>query len=78
MPIAIARFVELLRLTCPDLVVHDGMVDAQSAAPAARRPSSTVRVAKVNALLGTALSERARSSSLIEPIGFAVERTATR
>ena len=27
---AIARFVELLRLTCPDLVVHDGMVDAQS------------------------------------------------
>ena len=33
-----ARFVELLRLTCPDLVVHAGAVDARSDALAAGRP----------------------------------------
>jgi phenylalanyl-tRNA synthetase beta chain len=36
----IARFVELLRLTCPHLVVHDGMVDARTEhlpAPASSR-----------------------------------------
>ena len=40
MPLAIARFVELLRLTCPDLVVHEGMVDAQSRASARGQRSS--------------------------------------
>src|SRR6185295_3078019 len=55
MPAAIARFVELLRLTCPDLVVHEGMVDAQSPdLPVA--PVIDVRLSKVNGLLGTSLT----------------------
>ncbi|MGZ6950415.1 MAG: phenylalanine--tRNA ligase subunit beta, partial [Ilumatobacteraceae bacterium] len=69
MPLAIARFVELLRLTCPELVVHDAMVDAQSAfLPVA--PVIDVRVEKVNALLGTSLSG-AEIIDLIAGIGFA-------
>lgn len=68
MPPAIARFVELLRLTCPELVVHDGMVDAQSTfLPVA--PVVDVRVEKVNALLGTSLSG-AEMIDLIAGIGF--------
>jgi phenylalanyl-tRNA synthetase beta chain len=69
MPLAIARFVELLRLTCPDLVVHDGMVDARSEhLPDA--PVIDVRVAKVNGLLGTSLSSE-QISGLIIGLGFA-------
>ena len=68
MPVAIARFVELLRLTCPDLVVHEGMVDARSAhLPVA--PVIAVRVAKVNALLGTSLSS-GQICALISGLGF--------
>jgi phenylalanyl-tRNA synthetase beta chain len=69
MPMAIARFVELLRLTCPDLVVHGGMVDARSESlPVA--PIIPVRVAKVNALLGTSLSSE-QIRDLIVGLGFA-------
>ena len=68
MPVAIARFVELLRLTCPDLVVHNGMVDARSESlPIA--PVIHVRVAKVNALLGTSLSSE-QIRDLIVGLGF--------
>jgi phenylalanyl-tRNA synthetase beta chain len=68
MPVAIARFVELLRLTCPDLVVNDGMVDARSDnLPIA--PIIHVRVAKVNALLGTSLSSE-QIRDLIVGLGF--------
>jgi phenylalanyl-tRNA synthetase beta chain len=71
MPRAIARFAELLRLTCPDLVVHPGMVDACSD----HLPTGTtisVRVHKVNALLGTDLAGE-RMAELIRPVGFVVE-----
>ncbi|HSB86659.1 MAG TPA: phenylalanine--tRNA ligase subunit beta [Ilumatobacteraceae bacterium] len=70
MPAAIARFVELLRLTCPELVVHEGMVDAKSA----HLPAPTtidVRVHQVNALLGTSLSGE-EMATLIRPVGFEV------
>jgi phenylalanyl-tRNA synthetase beta chain len=68
MQVAIARFVELLRLSCPGLVVHDGMVDAQSEhVPVAR--VIDVRVARVNALLGTSLSSD-QISGLISGLGF--------
>jgi phenylalanyl-tRNA synthetase beta chain len=69
MPAAIARFVELLQLTCPELIVHDGMVDEVSA----HLPAPTVidvRVAKVNSLLGTSLSGT-QMSLLIAGLGFA-------
>ncbi|MEY2553246.1 MAG: phenylalanyl-tRNA synthetase beta chain [Ilumatobacteraceae bacterium] len=68
MPLAIARFVELLRFTCPDLVVHDGMVDARSEHLPVP-PVIVVRVAKVNALLGTSLTS-AQIIELIAGIGF--------
>jgi phenylalanyl-tRNA synthetase beta chain len=73
MPMAIARFVELLRLTCPDLVVHDGMVDARSQ-DLPVPPVIDVRVAKVNALLGTSLSTE-QISGLIAGLGFASKGT---
>ena len=66
---SIARFVELLRLTCPDLVVHDGFVDARTPSmPAA--VTIVVRPERVGALLGRPFSAT-EISALIEPIGFA-------
>ncbi len=71
MEMAQARFVELLRETCPDLVVHAGAVDARHAAlPAQVRPVE-VRVAQVNRILGTAL-DAAQITALITPIGYEV------
>ncbi len=68
MPATIARFVDLLRLTCPGLVVHEGMVDATSEfLPVA--PVIDVRVARVNSLLGTALTSD-EICSLIAGLGF--------
>ncbi|MDA0371516.1 MAG: phenylalanine--tRNA ligase subunit beta [Actinomycetota bacterium] len=65
---SVARFVELLRLTCPDLVVHDGFVDARtSSMPVA--PTITVRPARVSALLGREFTAD-EISSLVTPIGF--------
>ena len=65
---SIARFVELLGLTCPDLVVHAGMVDARSE----HLPAPThimVRPSRVSALLGTEFTAT-QIAALIEPIGF--------
>ncbi len=70
---ASARFVELLRLTCPDLVVHAGAVDEQSQSlPVPNRIA--VRPGAVGALLGTTFGVDA-IRSLIEPIGFECELT---
>ncbi len=67
----VARFVELLSLTCPHLVVHEGMVDARTDhLPAVT--TLTVRPARVSALLGTEF-DAAAITSLIAPIGFGVE-----
>jgi phenylalanyl-tRNA synthetase beta chain len=65
---SIARFVELLRLTCPDLVVHDGFVDARAPSmPVA--PTIIVRPARVSALLGRPFTAD-EISMLITPLGF--------
>ena len=65
---SIARFVELLRLTCPELVVHDGFVDARtSSMPEAL--TIPVRPVRVGAMLGRPFMA-SEISSLIEPIGF--------
>ena len=66
-----ARFVELLRETCPDLVVHAGAVDAQHSALPAQVRSVEVRVSQVNRILGTTL-DAAQITALISPIGFDV------
>ena len=70
MPAAIARFVELLRLTCPNLAVHEGMVDAQSPHLPVRAVID-VRVSKVNGLLNTSLSSE-QITALIVGLGFTV------
>ena len=70
---AIARFVELLGETCPDLAVEPGAVDARGGAPSmpAEHRSTTVRVAEVNRILGTDLGA-ADLAPLLDPIGFTV------
>lgn len=68
----VARFVELLSLTCSDLVVHDGLVDARSDL----MPGITkcvVRPARVTAMLGTAF-DATTIAELITPIGFEVQQ----
>lgn len=66
-----ARFVELLRETCPDLVVHDGFEDVRHVSlPPEHRPVA-VRVSQVNRVLGTDL-DAAMIDQLIGPIGFEV------
>jgi phenylalanyl-tRNA synthetase beta chain len=71
MPLAIARFVELLSETCPDLVVHAGAVDARSDHLPAEHRSVPVRISAVNRILGTELSAD-DLPSLLDPIGFTV------
>ncbi len=66
---AIARFAELLRETSPDLVVHDGAVDGRGDLPPQVR-TTTVRLDRVNALLGTELA-LSDVGELLAPIGYA-------
>lgn len=64
---AVARFVELLRETCPGLAVAAGAVDAVAGLP---EPTVVrVRTARVNAVLGTALTTD-EVLATIAPIGF--------
>jgi phenylalanyl-tRNA synthetase beta chain len=66
-----ARFVALLRETCPDLVVHSGGVDARhESLPPEVRPV-IVRVTQVNRVLGTSLDAET-IAGLIGPIGYEV------
>jgi phenylalanyl-tRNA synthetase beta chain len=69
-----ARFVELLRLTCPQLVVHAGAVDARHASLVAPDRSTGVRVSQVNRILGTSLTA-GDIDRLITPIGYTVTHT---
>ncbi len=70
---SVARFVELLRLTCPDLVVHDGFVDVRAdSMPVAT--SIDVRPERVGALLGRAFTA-AEIVKTLAPIGFMAEES---
>jgi len=65
---SVSRFIELLRLTCPDLVVHEGAVDART--DHLPKPAVVeVRPARVGALLGAQFSAQ-EIVSLIAPLGF--------
>jgi phenylalanyl-tRNA synthetase beta chain len=66
---AVARFVELLRLSSPSLVVHHGAVDERSEAIPPSTTEIAVRVNRVNAVLGTDLPA-SRMVSLLEAIGY--------
>ncbi|MGH9272668.1 MAG: phenylalanine--tRNA ligase subunit beta [Ilumatobacteraceae bacterium] len=68
---SIARFVELLRETCPGLVVAAGSVDARGPSMPPEHRSTTVRVTEVNRILGTHLGAD-ELPPLLDPIGFTV------
>ncbi|TPW14877.1 MAG: pheT [Acidimicrobiaceae bacterium] len=70
-----ARFVEVLRESCPDLVVHDGMIDARHGSLVPAERVTEVRVSEVNRILGTALDAN-RIEALIGPIGYRSRGTA--
>jgi phenylalanyl-tRNA synthetase beta chain len=71
MPLAQQRFIELLRETCPQLVVHAGAADARhQSLPPQVRPVS-VRISQVNRILGTQLDGDG-IAALIGPIGYIV------
>jgi phenylalanyl-tRNA synthetase beta chain len=71
MPTAIARFVELLSETCPNLIVHTGAVDARSEHLPTERRSTPVRIGAVNRILGTELAAD-DLPALLDPIGYTV------
>ena len=66
---AARRFVELLRLTCPDAALHSE-VDARGSLP--DRNPVRLRTSRTNALLGTNLSA-GKVGSLLASIGFGVD-----
>jgi phenylalanyl-tRNA synthetase beta chain len=68
---SIARFVELLRETCPDLVVHAGAVDVRAESLPAERRSTTVRLDQINRIIGVDLT-RDDVAAMLDPIGFTV------
>ena len=65
---SVARFAELLRMTCPDLVVHHGMVDARTEHFPVSRTIS-LRPERVGHMLGASFSAE-RISELLQSIGF--------
>lgn len=70
---ALARFVDLLSETCPDLTVESPWWDARTDECPAPTRVVEVHPERVNALLGTSLA-RAEMVKLLEPLGF-VERS---
>ncbi len=68
---AVARFVELLRETCPELVVHPTTVDATGPGLPPQERSCQVRITEVNRILGTSLVAD-DLPRLLDPIGFTV------
>jgi phenylalanyl-tRNA synthetase beta chain len=68
---AIARFAELLRETCRDLVVHPGSDDARGPGLPPAERSVRVRASQVNRILGTSLTAD-DLPRLLDPIGFTV------
>jgi phenylalanyl-tRNA synthetase beta chain len=74
MPTAIARFVELLSETCPNLSVHAGAVDARSEHLPSEDRRVDVRIGAVNRILGTDLATD-DLPRLLDPIGFTVSGT---
>jgi phenylalanyl-tRNA synthetase beta chain len=68
---AIARFVELLGETCPNLVVHAGAIDARAESLPAESRSTSLRVRQAERIIGVELT-RDGVAALLDPIGFTV------
>ena len=63
------RFIEILRLTCPDLEVHGAPQVAQNGTCPVPSLDVTLRLAQVERILGVSLSA-GQVADLIEPIGY--------
>lgn len=66
-----ARFAELLRETCPNLVVHAGKADERGPGLPPQERSTELRISEVNRVLGTELTAD-DLPPLLDPIGFTV------
>ncbi len=66
---AVLRFAELLSITCPDLVVHEGTTDERSAGMPPVDRSTSLRASEVTRILGIELSAT-EIRQLLDPIGF--------
>ena len=72
---SMARFAELLRETCPDLVVHRGFTEARGSSQPSSTRSVDVRISQVNRILGTSLTA-GDLPRLIDAIGLTVTTSA--
>lgn len=73
---AVARFAQLLRVTCPDLVVHSGATDTRTDELPALVRTTEVRLNTIKRVLGIDVTAQSLEA-LISPIGFTVATTAT-
>ena len=73
---AAARFAELLRITCPNLVVHSGATDARTDALPQQARTTEVRLNTIKRVLGIDVTAQALED-LIAPIGFTIAKSAT-
>ena len=74
MPLAVARFAELLAETCPGLTVHAGAADARGESLPVEERTADVRISQVNRILGTELAAD-DLPPLLDPIGYTVTGT---
>ena len=72
---ALARFAELLRITCPNLVVHSGATDARTDALPEQVRTTEVRLNTIKRVLGIDVTAKALED-LIAPIGFTIAKSA--
>ena len=70
---AAERFAQLLSLTCPNLVVHDGGADAKTSSLPDEKRTTNLRLDQIRRVLGIDVAI-ARVRELLSPIGFEVSK----
>jgi phenylalanyl-tRNA synthetase beta chain len=73
---ALARFAELLRITCPNLVVHSGATDARTDALPQQVRTTELRLNTIKRVLGIDVTAQGLED-VIAPIGFTIAKSAT-
>jgi phenylalanyl-tRNA synthetase beta chain len=68
---AVARFAELLRITCPDLIVHGGSTDVRTESLPPQNQKCVLRATSVKRILGVYMATQ-QIADLLTPIGFGV------
>lgn len=68
---AVDRFAELLSLTCPDLVVHEGMTDVRADSLVGESTPVELRLSQVRRVLGVTM-DASGVQKLLAPLGFVV------